>query len=118
LSQTLTSGLTQAQIQSILSLLQSFGADQSIINNVAATLGKQTTGVGDGFVFNNFLSVGSTGTDVTELQKHLTALGAYSGPVTGYFGSLTQAAVEQFQGTHGISQVGYVGPATRAALNQ
>ena len=73
---------------------------------------------GDGYVFNNFLDIGSTGTDVTELQTRLTALSMYSGPITGYFGSLTQAAVEQFQGAHGIEQVGYVGPATRAALNQ
>ena len=77
-----------------------------------------TTTAGDGYVFNNFLDVGSTGTDVTELQQRLTALGMYSGPITGYFGSLTQTAVEQFQGAHGISQVGYIGPATRAALNQ
>ncbi len=54
----------------------------------------------------------------TALQQRLTALNLYSGPITGYFGSLTQAAVEAFQGQHGISQVGYVGPATRAALNQ
>ena len=73
--------------------------------------------VGDGYVFSNFIGYGDTSNDVTELQKRLTALGDYSGPVTGYFGSLTQAAVEKFQGQHDIDQVGYVGPGTRAALN-
>jgi|GEM_PF-1013580 peptidoglycan hydrolase-like protein with peptidoglycan-binding domain len=76
-----------------------------------------TSTTGDGYVFSNFLDVGSSGTDVTELQQRLTSLNLYSGPITGYFGSLTQAAVAAFQGQHNISAVGYVGPATRAALN-
>jgi peptidoglycan hydrolase-like protein with peptidoglycan-binding domain len=77
-----------------------------------------STTTASGYTFSNFLDVGSTGDDVTALQQKLTTLGDYSGPVTGYFGQLTQAAVEQFQGANGIAQVGYVGPATRAALNQ
>jgi peptidoglycan hydrolase-like protein with peptidoglycan-binding domain len=76
------------------------------------------TPTGDGYLFNNFIGNGSTGTDVTELQKRLTALGIYSGPITGYYGSLTTAAVMQFQSAHGITQAGYVGPSTRAALDQ
>src|SRR6185437_2528917 len=36
---------------------------------------------------------------------------------TGYFGSLTQAAVEQYQTAHGLEAVGNVGPLTRASLN-
>ena len=200
-----TSNLSQTQIQSILSVLQSFGADQSVINSVSAALGEQTTTItasassatsdvfntylspgitnnqvtelqnllaklgffsgtatgyygsetenaviafqaahgisqlgvvgpatqaalntiknssssstGDGYAFNNFIGIGSSGTDVTELQKRLTALGDYSGPVTGYFGTLTQSAVKQFQTAHEILPVGYVGPGTRAALN-
>ena len=84
--------------------------------STTSTTSSSTTG--DGYVFNNFLDIGSTGQDVTELQQRLTTLGDYSGPVTGYFGDLTAAAVEQFQGQHNIDQVGYVGPATRAALNQ
>ena len=203
-SNTSASGLSPSQAQAIISLLQSFGADPSVISSVSADLGGQTTtastaSTGSGYVFtsylspgstsqdvtelqtiltqqglfsapitgyygtetenaviafqaahgldqlgvvgpatraalnslasapnsssssyvfNNFLDIGSTGPDVTALQQRLTALGVYSGPITGTFGSLTQAAIEQFQGTHGISQVGYVGPATRAVLNQ
>jgi hypothetical protein len=70
------------------------------------------------YIFSNPLSVGSTGKDVTALQNRLTALGLYSGPVTGYFGSLTKAAVKRFQAKYGISQVGSVGPLTRAMLNK
>ena len=47
----------------------------------------------------------------------LTALGFYSGPVTGFYGSLTETAVGQYQTAHGIDPAGYVGPSTRAALN-
>jgi hypothetical protein len=114
------SGLTQTQIQAILSLLTSFGADQSVINGVAADLGQSSTAsaTNPSYVFNSFLSIGSTGTAVTELQKKLAALGVYAGPITGTFGPLTQKAVEQFQKAHGIKQAGYVGPSTRAALNQ
>lgn len=38
--------------------------------------------------------------------------------VTGYFGSLTLKAVKRFQAKYGISQTGYVGPLTRAKLNE
>lgn len=67
--------------------------------------------------FNSFLQVNSTGAEVTELQKRLTGLGFYSGPITGRFGPLTEAAVKKLQRLHGITQAGYVGPATRQILN-
>jgi hypothetical protein len=67
---------------------------------------------------STFLQVNSTGVEVTELQKRLTTLGFYTGPITGRFGSLTRAAVKAFQKARGLDQAGYVGPATRAALNR
>lgn len=69
------------------------------------------------YVFTTFLGVGSKGTAVTQLQKQLTTLGVYQGPITGYYGPLTQAAVKKFQSAHAVASVGYVGPGTRAALN-
>src|SRR6185437_2808164 len=68
--------------------------------------------------FETDLTVGSTGADVTALQNALTTAGDYTGPVTGYFGSLTQTAVKTYQTSKGISATGYVGPLTRASLNQ
>jgi peptidoglycan hydrolase-like protein with peptidoglycan-binding domain len=117
-----SSGLSSTQVSAILSLLQSFGADSGTIANVSAALGVGSTSgssgaVGDGYVFSNFLGLGSSGNGVTELQKRLTTLGLYTGPITGYFGSLTRAAVEELQSENGVSQVGYVGPGTRAVLN-
>lgn len=70
------------------------------------------------FVFTSFLGVGSVGNEVTELQKRLTEIGMYAGPITGRFGALTEAAVKKFQKARGINQAGYVGPSTRAALNE
>lgn len=67
--------------------------------------------------FGLALAIGSTGDEVTELQKRLADEGVYSGPVTGYFGSLTSQAVKLFQAKYGISQVGVVGPQTRSKLN-
>jgi peptidoglycan hydrolase-like protein with peptidoglycan-binding domain len=68
--------------------------------------------------FTSFLDLGSKGDEVTALQNKLTAQGFYSGPISGYFGALTAAAVKLFQAAHEIDQKGYVGPATRAILNK
>lgn len=117
------SSLTAAQISAIIGLLQSFGADQSVIANVYVTLGAQIPPPTGGYsptncpsLFRN-LTVGLQGDDVTSLQDYLMTLGDLaSGNNTGYFGSLTQQAVMQWQTAHGISAVGAVGPQTRAAM--
>lgn len=67
--------------------------------------------------FTRSLSVRSSGNDVAELQKRLTAEGVYSGPITGYFGPLTRAAIIKYQMKHGINPLGIVGPITRATLS-
>ncbi|MEN9390279.1 MAG: hypothetical protein RLZZ283_379 [Candidatus Parcubacteria bacterium] len=73
------------------------------------------------------LDVGSTGAQVTELQTYLaTDASIYpQGLVTGYYGALTQAAVQRFQAAQGIvssgtpetTGYGRVGPTTRARIN-
>jgi murein L,D-transpeptidase YcbB/YkuD len=71
-----------------------------------------------GYQFENFLSEGSEGADVTALQDRLIADGYLTaGNATGYFGPLTAQAVASYQKAYGISPVGYVGPGTRAELN-
>jgi hypothetical protein len=91
-------------------------------SSVVATTAPTTTTAAseaaiDSYKFVNFLGIGSTGIDVTSLQERLTAEGIYSGPITGYYGDLTAAAVKTYQGQHDLDQFGYVGPGTRAALN-
>lgn len=46
------------------------------------------------------------------VQQRLKAWGYYSGPVTGYYGELTKAAVIKFQKKHGLNAEGYLGPLT------
>jgi peptidoglycan hydrolase-like protein with peptidoglycan-binding domain len=62
------------------------------------------------------LQPGSRGTAVTQLQKTLTAKGFYKGPVTGYYGELTQSAVRRFQQATGLLADGIAGRTTLAAL--
>jgi len=71
------------------------------------------------------LQVGSNGADVKALQMFLNsnastqiaASGAGSpGSETTYFGGLTKAAAIKFQAANGVSPIGIVGPATRAAI--
>jgi ferredoxin len=69
------------------------------------------------YQFASDMAVGDTGADVTALQNRLTKLGVYSGPITGYYGPLTEAAVRRYQTLRGITPVGAVGPQTRAMLN-
>lgn len=127
--------LTESQIQSIISLLQSFGADQTTINNVDASLRGQPTSGGTGTgtsggascsQFTRDLTIGSTGSDVLALQQILNANGfavntagavGSAGFETDYFGSLTAAALGKWQAANGVSPaVGYFGPLTRAAF--
>lgn len=129
-------GLSASQVQAIVSLLASFGADQGTINNVTAALnGQATSGSGSTGgssstggacpVLTRSLQLGSSGADVMSLQKFLNASantrvavsGAGSpGMETTYFGPATQAAVIKFQAANNVSAIGVVGPATRAAI--
>ena len=95
----------QAQIASLLATIQ----------GLQAQLGTATTGTTAtaGYTFSKDLTVGSRGTDVTNLQNVVGI-----SPATGYFGALTKAAVIKFQAAHSITPAaGYVGAKTRAFLN-
>lgn len=73
--------------------------------------------------FLKSMSLGSKGDDVSALQEYLAKSGYYpEGTVTGYFGKLTQNAIQRFQedkkiAKKGVAGYGNVGPATRAQLN-
>ena len=129
------SGLSEAQIESILGLLRSFNADQSVIDNVSASLrGGSTVPSSSGAKFAALtlpLKKGSTGAQVKTLQQMLnmdaetrvaaSGLGS-PGNETTFFGAATLSAVQKFQVKWGIAKagdVGYgnVGPMTRAKLN-
>jgi hypothetical protein len=116
--------LTASQVQSILSLLSSFGADSTTIANVQASLtgsAPVSTGTGSSSSsscsFTRDLTVGSTGADVTCLQNALKAGGYMSANATGYFGAMTQSGVVAWQKAAGVSPAaGYFGAKSRAAF--
>jgi len=123
--------LTQAQIQSIVSLLASFGADSATIANVTAALqGQATPGTGGSAgacpALSRDLQQGSSGADVKALQVFLNGSASTQLAVTGagspgnesiYFGPITKAAAMKFQAANNVAPVaGYVGPITRAAI--
>lgn len=66
--------------------------------------------------FTMRMAVGSTGMEVTALQKVLSYFG-FMNLVTGYYGSVTEMAVEEFQTFHGVTPLGIVGPLTIGLLN-
>ena len=80
------------------------------------------------YVFNSQLDLGAKGADVVALQHALSIEGFFPAgtPFTGYFGTVTQVAVQQFQTKYGIvssgdpvsTGYGRVGGKTLIALNQ
>jgi|CXWL01.1.fsa_nt_gi hypothetical protein len=116
--------LTPSQVQSILSLLSSFGADASTIANVNASLTGGTpvattpSSSTSACSFTGDLTIGSTGAAVTCLQNALKAGGYMTANATGYFGGLTKAGVMAWQQSAGVTPAaGYFGAKSRAAFN-
>lgn len=64
------------------------------------------------------LNVGSTGSDVSQLQEFINFATGSNLKVDGQYGSQTQNAVKQLQSRLGITADGIVGPQTTKALNE
>ncbi|PIP87371.1 hypothetical protein COW81_00650 [Candidatus Campbellbacteria bacterium CG22_combo_CG10-13_8_21_14_all_36_13] len=119
---TEAAGLTTEQVNAIVGLLQSFGADAAVVANVTSVLNgggtiTPPTGSTTACTFTASLTLGSKGAEVTCLQDYLTSTGHYSfsGGSTGYFGPVTQAAVAAWQAANGVTPaVGYFGPISQA----
>ncbi|TSC69111.1 MAG: SpoIID/LytB protein [Parcubacteria group bacterium Gr01-1014_66] len=105
-------GVTIEQLQAQIAQLQA---------QLQALLG-QTGGSGTtACAFTRSLTIGVRGDDVTCLQNYLTGTGhfTFSGGATGYFGSITRAAVATWQAANGVSPAaGYFGPISRAKYSQ
>ena len=62
------------------------------------------------------LRMGSTGSDVSDLQARLIELGYYAGAIDGKYASATQAAVTEFQSRNGLTADGIAGRETQDLL--
>ena len=89
--------LSSAQINAVISLLQSFGVDQATINSVQSALGGTSTGTTNScYNFSTNLGMGMNGSAVTALQNALKNDGE-SVTVTGIYDEQTASAVTGFQ---------------------
>ncbi len=98
----------------------------ALMAQISKLTGSTTTTGGSSYTFTRDLTIGSTGTDVMELQKFLNGKGftinasgaGSAGQESTYFGSLTASALAKYQASKGIAPaVGYFGPMTRANVN-
>jgi N-acetylmuramoyl-L-alanine amidase len=67
---------------------------------------------------HGLLTIGSQGYEVSALQEKLKKMGFFYGPVTGYYGPITQRAVADFQFKTSLTSDGIAGPATYLMLNE
>jgi len=133
--------LTQSQVDSIIALLESFGADAATVANVKVSLaggtptGTTSTASVCPHTWSTSLTSGSSGADVKALQQFLNSDSATQiassgvgspGSETDFFGGLTKAAVIKFQDKYasevltpvGLSAgTGYFGSSSRAKAN-
>lgn len=65
---------------------------------------------------NTYLSNGSSGKDVTQMQNRLISLGYLEGSASGKFCDVTEVAVIAFQSRSGLHSDGIAGPSTLDAL--
>ena len=98
------------------------------VTSLQSQLGGSSSYTDDGSCpdFTRVLKVGSTGTDVAKMQAFLARdTSIYpEATLSGYFGALTQAAVQRFQAQSGVvasgtpdtTGYGMVGPKTAAAI--
>src|SRR3989344_1115721 len=135
-TEQLTVEALQKQIQQLLNQIQDL---QKQVVNLELELGVQETAPAADTaapavspsslpIFLRSLSLGSRGDDVRELQKYLAQDKAIypDGLITGYFGPLTQQAIQKFQkkyeivssGTPETTGYGIIGPKTIAKFKE
>src|SRR3989338_11035658 len=121
-------GLTQAQIQAIIALVRSFGADESVVQNVDDSLNGRTPSIPVihpvppptfcyDFPRNLSVGIGLREAEADALGTILLKEGLYSTSNVNSFTEDIASAVVDFQSKYGIQLTGTVGPITRAKLN-
>jgi peptidoglycan hydrolase-like protein with peptidoglycan-binding domain len=94
------------------------GGSASPTQAFAATSSTPTSPAANNPATTNTLKLGAQGPAVADLQTRLKSAGYFDGPITSYYGSLTEASVTRFQQAKQIAADGAAGPQTLAALQQ
>lgn len=96
-----------------------FGSNSDVASAIGGGGGQATAGPppGDQVSGSPPLRKGSSGRDVSTLQRALTSHGFSTKGVDGAFGNNTEAAVRAFQARQGLTIDGVVGSGTAGALN-
>ena len=121
-----TNAQTSAQLQAQVELIRARVAQlRALLQGSEASTTPPDSSQASCALFTRTLLFGSRGEDVRGLQDFLISEKVLAeGSATGYFGPLTRAAVERWQGAQGIisygtaatTGYGVVGPKTRAAI--
>jgi hypothetical protein len=117
-SATSTADMSISQLQTLLASLE------AQLQTLEAQAGTQTSSTSSSYVFTRDLELGMTGADVKQLQLFLIAQNSGSAAqtlkahgATTNFGSLTKAALAEFQKKAGITPAaGYFGERTRGYI--
>ncbi len=102
-------GIADPQTLSVLYSLETQSVQESQSTN-------ESTSLSDSISPEQTLRTGDRGNDVQKLQKRLTELNYYSGPVSGNYQKNTLKAVKAFQADNGLEQTGIADPQTIALL--
>ncbi len=107
-------GLEQTGIADQLTLSVLYSSEAQSVQESQST--DESTSLSDSILPEKTLRVGSRGDDVQKLQKRLTELNYYSGPVSGNYQKNTMKAVKAFQAANGLEQTGVADLQTIALL--
>ncbi len=91
-------------------------SDLGDINDVVIAADGSTDSATLDVEYSRKLSRGSQGDEVKLVQKRLTELGYFDGPISGYYMTQTQTAVKQFQTVNGLEADGVTGEETWSVL--
>ncbi len=113
-----TNAELQAQLNALIVQLTQLQAAASAQGNTSYNRGgNSNNGNGNGCSFTRTIRIGNRGTDVSCLQGYLIEEGYLKVSASGYFGTLSSAAVRAWQVDHELASTGTFGRDEQAAYN-
>ena len=93
-----------SELSSLQSQMQQLQSTSASVSTAGSSSGASTAATGAAPIqcplIARTIGLGASGSDVSQLQRFLAQQGVFSGDATGYFGTITQAAVQAWQSQH------------------